>query len=170
MAPCIRRDVRFAFLLAACLTMPLGAQNGATGRPSAIAPFDPPWARVFTDPAFQIALDTSRVDRRGAQSYLVWMQTRWATPHRGATRRTPSPFNRELIHTFLRCDPVAYKTARTVVSLDDGPPVDSVGAGVEAARRGAWRAADPRSADAAAGAAACTILQRPRHRPKEAGR
>lgn len=120
--------------------------------------FTAPWVIIFRDPGFQIALDTSRVERVDTQSYLLWMQTRWVVPRRGSTRRAPSPFNRELIHAFLRCDTVGYKVARTIVSLDDGPPVDSVGAGVDAARRADWRPASPRSADLGAGSAACTML------------
>ena len=96
------------------------------------------------------------------------MQTRWAMPRRGSAKRTPSPFNRELIHTFLLCDPVAYKVARTVVSLDDGPPVDSLGAGVDAAWRADWRRASLRSADIGAVAAACTTLNRQYRRESRA--
>jgi hypothetical protein len=125
-----------------------------------IARFNAPWLIVFSDSAFQIALDTSRVTRVEANSYLLWMQTRWLVPRSGAIKRTPSPFNRELIHTFLRCEPVAFKVARTVVSLDDGPTIDSTGAGVVAARRSAWHSSNPGSADAAAGIGTCRILAR----------
>lgn len=129
-------------------------------RAGGIADFNAPWIRIFSDSAFQIALDTSRVERVAADSYLLWMQTRWLTPRSGSTKRTPSPFNRELIHTFLRCAPVAYKVARTVVSLDDGPAVDSVGAGVDTARQAGWQTSSGGSADAAAGAEACALLNR----------
>ena len=124
----------------------------------AIPRFKAPWITVFTDSGFRIALDTSRIKRADAKSYLLWMQTRWLTPRRGSTKRTPSPFNREFIHTFLQCEPLAYKVARTVVSLDDGPPIDSLGGGVDTARRASWRPASRGSADARAGAEACRLL------------
>jgi hypothetical protein len=135
-------------------------------RPSpTIADFLAPWAMVFRDSAFQIALDTSRVERIDADSYLVWMQTRWRVPRRGSTKRTPSPFNRELIHTFLRCQPVAYRVAQTVVSLNGGPAIDSIGSGVDSARQADWHPASAGSADAAAGAEACRVLNRRSRRP-----
>jgi hypothetical protein len=91
-------------------------------------------------------------------TYRVWMQTRWAAPRYGSRKRTPLPFNREMIRTYLRCDPIAYKVVGTVVSLDDGPPVDSVIVGEKAASAGNWKDAEPGSADAGAGKGACAIL------------
>lgn len=161
----MERLARLTFLLAWASSSALDAQRSPAPRGAAIAPFEAPWVRVFSDSGFQIAVDTVHVRRVDANSYLLWMQTHWLMPRRGATKRAASPFNRELIHTFLRCDTVAYKVARTVVSLDDGPPVDSVGAGIEAARRAGWRTAGLGSADAGAGAEACVILSRSRRSP-----
>jgi len=145
-------------LLMAASSATLAGQGSAASRSRVIADFDLPWIPVFRDSAFRIALDTSRIKRVGSNTYLLWMQTRWFLPRRGGTKRTASPFNRELIHTFLRCEPLAYKVARTVVSLDDGPPVDSVGAGVAAAKRADWHPVSSGSADAGAGAQACEVL------------
>ncbi len=122
-------------------------------------PFAAPWYTVFVDPAFRIAVDTSRVERLGNDRYLVWLQTRWNAPRQGRTKQTATPFNRELIHTFLRCDPTGYKVVQTVVSLNDGPPIDSVGVGQVAAKARNWAAASAGSADAGAAEQACAILR-----------
>lgn len=140
--------------------MSVSAQAAAVSRAARIADFEPPWVSVFSDSAFHVALDTSRVERIAPDSYLIWMQTRWLEPRTGTTKRTPSPFDRELIHTFVRCELLAYKVARTIVSLDDGPAVDSIGAGVDAARQADWHPSAAGSADAIAGAEACALLKR----------
>lgn len=145
-------------LLLVCGLSPMLSGQAAARQTAMIPRFKAPWIAVLSDSSFEIALDTSRIERADAKSYLLWMQTRWLTPRRGSTKRTPSPFNRELIHTFLRCEPLAYKVARTVVSLGDGPPIDSLGGGVDVARRAPWRSATRGSADAVAGAEACRLL------------
>jgi len=130
----------------------LGAQT------SDVHAFAAPWSTVFVDSGFQIGLDTSRVDRLGENHYLIWLQTRWAEPRRGRTKTTPTPFNREMIRTFLHCNPTQYKVIQTVVYLNDGPPIDSVGVGLAAATSGEWTTPSPGSADIRAGDRACAIL------------
>ena len=133
------------------------AQAGKdAGSPAAFAS---PWQIVFANAALTIGLDTSRVERLADSTFRVWLQTRWAAPRTGSQKRTPSPFNRELIRTYLRCNPTQYKVVSTVVSLNDGPAIDSVVVGDSAAWAGSWVLAAPQSADAGAGDRACAILR-----------
>ena len=147
------------------LAFPAGliAQTRGQPVPTVGAPqaFTAPWSTVFFDSAFRIGLDTSRVERVADDVYLIWLQTRWSAPRRGSTKTTATPFNRELIRTFLRCNPTQYKVVQTVVSLNDGPPIDSVGVGLAATKAGKWTSPSHGSADIGAGDRACAIL---RHR------
>jgi hypothetical protein len=156
----ITRSIGCATFLTLASSATITAQTTAGHRSRPVRRFEPPWVTVFTDPDFQIALDSSRIDRVDADAYLVWMQTRWVTPRNGSTKRTSSPFDRELIHTFVKCNPIAYKVVRTVVSLESGPPVDSVGTDLQTARASTWRPASPGSADLGAGRAMCGIVRR----------
>lgn len=72
-----------------------------------------------------------------------------------------------MIHTYLRCDPAAYKVIGTVVSLDEGPPLDSIVAGDRAATA-PWSIAKPLSGDARAGDRACAILRHDASKPLSA--
>jgi hypothetical protein len=142
------------------LTFPgAAAAQLSSSRPASPTPFAAPWQAVFTNPDLSVGLDTSRVERVDSVTYRVWMQTRWAAARFGSQKRTASPFNRELIRTYLRCNPTAYRVVGTVVSLDDGPAVDSIVVGDDAARARAWSVAEPQSADAGAGDRACAILR-----------
>lgn len=156
----ITGSIGYATVLMLASSATVTAQTTAGHGSRTARRFEPPWVTAFTDPDFQIALDTSRIERVDADAYLVWMQTRWVTPRNGSTKRTPSPFDRELIHTFFKCNPIAYKVARTVVVLGDGPPIDSVGTDLQTARASAWRPASPGSADLGAGRAMCGIVPR----------
>jgi hypothetical protein len=156
----ITRSIGYTACLMLASSGTVIAQTVAGHSSRTVRRFEQPWVTIFTDPDFQIALDTSRIERVDADGYLVWMQTRWVTPRNGSTKRTSSPFDRELIHTFFKCDPIAYEVVRTVVFLDDGPPIDSVGADLQPARARAWRTARPGSADLGAGSAMCEIVRR----------
>jgi len=140
------------------LTSAARAQSKVASRHA--AGFTTPWYVVFADSELTIALDTSRVSRVDSSTYRLWLKTRWAAPRNGTRKHTSSPFNREMIRTYLRCSPVAYKVIGTVVSLDDGPPLDSMVVGDRRARLGAWNVAKPRSADVGAGENACRLLHR----------
>jgi hypothetical protein len=105
-----------------------------------------------------VAFDSSRVQKVAEHQYVIWLQTQWTVPRHGSRRRTSLAFNREIIHSFLRCNPTGYKVASTVVSLNDGPPVDSVAVGLDAARKSQWSEPAANSVDAIAGAAVCAML------------
>ena len=141
------------------LACPAAAAAQLSGPPTPPAPFAAPWQMVFTNVELIVGLDTSRVERVDSTTYRVWLQTRWAAASFGSRKKTPSPFNRELIRTYLRCNPTAYRVVSTVVSLNDGAAVDSVVVSDAAARATPWAVAAPQSADAGAGDTACAILR-----------
>lgn len=114
------------------------------------------WVRVFTDSAFTVALDTSRIERTASGDYLVWFKTQWSRPHQS---HSPRPFNRETIHTLLRCEPLEYKTIHVGVSLDAGPIVAEQAGTVADAAEIPWKAPKPGSADVDSFTAACAILR-----------
>jgi hypothetical protein len=102
------------------------------------SPFGPEaaWIPVYADSAVSVALDTTRVERRGPNEYLVRYQTRWATPHQ---TQAPSPFNRELILSLLRCNPTAFKTVEVSVYLNDGPLIARQASSVAEANAQPWK-------------------------------
>ncbi|HUQ84471.1 MAG TPA: hypothetical protein VM076_25175 [Gemmatimonadaceae bacterium] len=154
------RNACAACLLVLAVSTTAFAQAGkAPLAPAVPRAFTAPWQKVFADTELSIGVDTSRVERVDGSTYRVWLQTRWATPRSGSRKETPSPFNRELIRTYLRCGSTAYKVVSTVVSLNDAPAIDSVVVNDRAAWAGTWNVAKPQSADAGAGEGACAILR-----------
>jgi hypothetical protein len=113
------------------------------------------WMRVFTDTAFTVAVDTSRVERRPDGAYLLHFQTRWVRPHQ---TQAPMPFNREEISTILRCVPLSYKTVHVGVYLDDGPLVAEQGGAVANAESAPWKTPVPGTADERSFMAACSVV------------
>ena len=119
----------------------------------------PPWRRIFVDSGFDIAFDTSHVENDREDQYVIRLETRWKIPRRGRTKRTSTPFNRELIRAFLRCQPPGYKVISTVVSLNNGAPIDSVATSVADARMKEWSIPARGSADAGVADRVCAILR-----------
>lgn len=144
------------------LLLPFGCGVAGDDRSSenaAVSPFGAvaAWVPLYMDSAVSVALDTTRVERRGPNEYLVRYQTRWA-----ASRQTeaPGPFNRELILSLLRCNPTAFKTVDVSVYLDDGPLVARQGTTVAAAEAQPWKT--PRgSVDVPSLDRACEVITAP---------
>jgi hypothetical protein len=112
------------------------------------------WVPIYSDSTVSVALDTTRVERRGPNEYVVRYQTRWATPHQ---TQAPSPFNRELILSLLRCNPTAFKTVEVSVYLNDGPLVARQGSTLAEANAQDWKT--PRgSVDLASLNRACDVI------------
>jgi hypothetical protein len=105
---------------------------------AAVTPFGPEeaWVRIYRDSTVSVALDTTRVDQRAPNEYVVRYQTRWVTPRQ---TQAPSPFNRELILSLLRCNPTAFKTVEVSVYLNDGPLVARQGTNVTEANAQPWK-------------------------------
>jgi hypothetical protein len=121
-------------------------------------PFTTPWILVFTDSAFTVGLDTTRISRWSSSAYVVWFQTRWTQPRLGRLSTAPSPFNREVINTFLRCSPLGFKTVETTGYLDDGPRIAQTGGSLTEGVNKKWDASAVGSADEGSGTAACAII------------
>lgn len=130
--------------------------HGAGSEALSGTPLSTGLARVFTDTAFTVSLDTTRIERTSSDAYLLWFETRWMRPHQ---TRAPSAFNRETIHTLLRCEPLAYKTIHVSVSLDAGPTIAEQGGTVADALGQPWKAPKAGSADIRSFSAACAILR-----------
>lgn len=83
-----------------------------TSESAGTSPFgsDAAWAPLYNDSSVSVALDTTDVEERGPNEYLVRYLTRWATPRQ---TEAPTPFNRELILSLLRCNPIKTKVPRT---------------------------------------------------------
>jgi hypothetical protein len=112
--------------------------NQAAEGGAASSPFGPQaaWVPLYSDSAVSVALDTTRVERRAPNEYVVRYQTRWVSPR---DTQAPSPFNRELILSLLRCHPTAFKTVEVSVYLNDGPLVARQGSGVAEANAQPWK-------------------------------
>jgi hypothetical protein len=91
---------------------------------------------LYADSVISTSLDTTRVEQRAPNEYLVRYQTRWATPHQ---TQAPSPFDRELILSLLRCNPTAFKTVEVSVYLGDGPLVARQGGTIADAAVQPWK-------------------------------
>lgn len=101
------------------------------------------WATVFFHTDLTVALDTTRMEPMPDGSYLLWFQKIWVTPRKAESQ----PFNRELIHALVRCEPLAFKTVSVTLFFDEGPPVAKVGGSVSEATKEEWKTPIPGSAD-----------------------
>ena len=146
------RTIGFLFLL-------LPVIGCASARSEFVTPFelsDHSWHQVHADTSFVVSLDLVHVS--GApqmDSVAVWYETR----HLAMREHEGKPWNREIIRSLLRCEPLSFKTVLTTIFLNDGPPVAQIG-GVQAdVRTKPWRPVLPDSVDEAAMRGACQVLQ-----------
>ncbi len=77
------------------------------------------WQQVFKDADYQVSLDTAHIEPGPDESYLVWYETVHAT----LREYEGQPWSREIIRSYLRCNPLSAKTVRITIFLDDGPAV-----------------------------------------------
>lgn len=112
------------------------------------------WQELYKDASYHVFLDTANVEAQAGDAYLVWYQTIHATlrEHDG------EPWNREIIRSFLRCEPVSFKTVHITIFLDDGPPVATEGGDLEDAVDQPWNEATA-SVDRPAMKRACEIIR-----------
>ena len=131
-----------------------------SARSEFVTPFklsDHAWRQVYADTSFVVSLDLAHVSGvPQTDSVAVWYETR----HLAMREHEGKPWNREIIHSLLRCEPLSFKTVLTTIFLNDGPPVAQIG-GVQAdVRTKPWRPVLRDSVDEAAMRGACRILQR----------
>jgi len=83
----------------------------------------------------------------------VWYETIHATlrEHDG------QPWNREIIRSYLRCEPLSFKTVRITIFLNDGPAVAQEGGDPQDVAGQPWKDATAR-VDKAAMSRACEII------------
>lgn len=113
---------------------------------------DPVWEELYRDDLFFVSLDVAHVDPGPEpDTFAVWYRTdRLETQF-----EDEQPWNREIIRSLLRCDPVQFKTVRITVFLDDGPPVAQEGGSMAEAARVEWRDPVLESIDEASMEGAC---------------
>ena len=112
------------------------------------------WQQVYKDSDYQVSLDTANIELIPDDAYLLWFETRHATTrvHDG------EPWNRELIRSFLQCEPfLSFKTVRMSVFHDDGPLVAQQD-GTKDVFDQPWEPVRSPSVDEGAAEGACAIL------------
>jgi hypothetical protein len=112
------------------------------------------WRLLYHDTTYEVALDSSHIERQSDNAYLVWYQTRHATPKVEAGQ----PWNRELIRSLLRCDPLSFKTVRITLHYDAGPVVAARGGDVADVASEPWKPVTSGSVDEAALREACVVI------------
>jgi hypothetical protein len=140
--------------------------NGcAKARSKFVAPFELPdhaWHQVYADSSFVVSLDLAHVSGvRQKDSAAVWYETR----HLAMREHEGKPWDREIIRSLLRCEPLSFKTVLTTIFLKDGPPLAQIGGAEADVRTKPWRPVLPNSVDEAAMRGACQVLQRPSRFP-----
>ena len=114
------------------------------------------WRLVYHDAAYQVSLDSSHIELQSGGAYLVWYQTRHAAPKVEAGQ----PWNRELIRSLLRCDPLLFKTVRITLHYDAGPVVAARGGDLVAVADTPWKSPTAGSVDEEAMREACVVIGR----------
>lgn len=139
-------------------TAALALLPSACGRPRDATPRDQivhKWAQVFKDAEYQVSLDTAHIEPIPEGGYLVWYETQHARPKVEAGKR----WNREIIRSLLRCDPLSFKTVRITVHYGDGPSVARRGGEIEDVADKPWKPVIPGSVDEGAMGTACAIIR-----------
>ena len=157
-----RQSARALLLFCAALWFVFAAACNRSKEPAPAAETSPQaafgspenWATVFFHTDLTVALDTTRVEPMSDGSYLLWFQKTWVTPRKTQSR----PFNRELIHALVRCEPLTFKTVGVTLFYDEGPPVAEAGGSVSEAAKEEWKTPIPGSADEGSFQQACMNL------------
>jgi len=110
------------------------------------------WEELYRDDFFVVSLAVAHVGAGPEpDAFAVW----YRTDRLEMQFEDDRAWNREIIRSLLRCDPVQFKTVRVTVFLDEGPAVAQEGGSMAEAAAIEWREAIPGSIDAASMEAAC---------------
>jgi hypothetical protein len=148
-----------------CSALALVAVAGCSGirQSNYISPMempDPEWRVVYADDAYSISIDVAHVVPGPEPDSLdVWYQTR----HAAMRDEAGKPWNREVIHSLLRCAPISFKTVMITVFLDGGPPVAQGGGTVADVASKPWKPVQPGTPDEGSLKAACAVLREAGH-------
>jgi len=116
---------------------------------------DPPghWMQVARDSSYDIAIDTSRIKRRGG-AWEIWYRTDHATTHLYKDK----VFNREVVQSLLDCGSLSFRIARVDMSLRPRGVVAQQRAGPGELGQQPWRAVERGTIEATAAQAACDFV------------
>ena len=141
----------FATVVGACANP--GAEEAFT------APFQLPdheWEEVFDDERYTVSIDLAHVSPGPVEdSVEVWYETL----HKASRQYEGRAWNREVIRSQVRCEPVSFRTVLTTIFLDHSPPIAQVGPTAEELPSLEWRQAGIGSVDEAAFTATCQLLR-----------
>lgn len=134
--------------------------NGcASARSEFVTPFaldDHKWRQVYADTSYVVSLDIAHVNPGPEDDSLaVWYETR----HLAMRDHEGKPWNREIIRSLLRCEPLSFKTVLTTIFLENGPPIAQIGGRAADVREKLWRPVGPDTVDEAAMRGACKLLK-----------
>jgi hypothetical protein len=148
------RITRAGVLLVAVACVACGSTRSQLITPYELS--DHEWRRLYTDQSYVVSLDVEHVNPGPEDdSVAVWYETR----HLAEREHEGQPWNREVIHSLLRCEPLSFKTVLTTIFLDQGPPIAQIGGRIEDILDQPWRPVGPGSVDEGAMRAACSLLQ-----------
>jgi hypothetical protein len=121
----------------------------------------PKWVRVARDANYTIYLDTSRIRihdvRRGVgASYSVWYRTDHAQPR--VNTKSEDVFNRELVHSVIRCRDFKFRVASVDMSMGDGKVVVRQRLTEKELADQEWRSVELGTAEELAARAACHFV------------
>ncbi len=112
------------------------------------------WLQLYMDADYRVSLDTADMTPTAQGAYLVWYETKHTSPKVEAGK----PWNREIIRSMLRCDPLSFKTVRITVHYDDGPVVAAIGGDVADVASKPWKPVVSPSVDEATMRPACAFI------------
>ncbi len=112
------------------------------------------WLQLYMDADYRVSIDTADMTPTAEGAYLVWYETKHTSPKVEAGR----PWNREIIRSLLRCDPLSFKTVRITVHYDDGPVVAAIGGDVADVASKPWKPVVSPSVDEATMRPACVFI------------
>ena len=113
------------------------------------------WVQVARDSSYDIAIDTSRIKRRG-EGWEIWYRTDHATTHLYKDKA----FNREVVQSLLRCSNLSFRVARVDMSLRPRGVVAQQLAGPGELGQQPWRPVDRETIEGTAAKAACDFVDR----------
>ena len=112
------------------------------------------WLQLYIDADYRVSLDTADMTPMAQGAYLVWYETKHTSPKVEAGK----PWNREIIRSLLRCDPLSFKTVRITVHYNDGPVVAAIGGDIADVASKPWKPVVSPSVDEATMRPACAFI------------
>ena len=132
---------------------------GCAPKPRFVEPFEltnHEWQQVYSDSAYTVSLDVANVAAGPEESSVsVWYQTR----HLTMKKHEGKDWNREVIHSYLRCEPLSFKTVLMTIFLEHGEPVAQIAKSPAELSKEDWRPVIQGSVDEGSLKMACELLR-----------